>query len=58
MIQQVTFLGLGVMGYPMARHLHNAGFETHVFNRTMQKSQDWVNSQNIISSRLHEQVDL
>ena len=56
MIQQVTFLGLGVMGYPMARHLHNAGFETHVFNRTMQKSQDWVNSQNIISSRLHEQV--
>ncbi len=56
MTQQVTFLGLGVMGYPMARHLHNAGFETHVFNRTMQKSQDWVNSQNIISSRLHEQV--
>lgn len=56
MTQQVTFLGLGVMGYPMARHLHNAGFETHVFNRTMQKSQDWVNSQNIISSRLHVHV--
>ncbi len=30
----VTFLGLGVMGYPMAGHLHRAGHRVRVYNRT------------------------
>ncbi|CAM3779286.1 2-(hydroxymethyl)glutarate dehydrogenase [Vibrio aerogenes CECT 7868] len=37
----VAFIGLGVMGYPMARHLSEAGYQTKVFNRTRQKSAAW-----------------
>ncbi len=36
--QQVAFLGLGVMGYPMAGHLHLAGHQVCVYNRTATKS--------------------
>ena len=36
---KVSFLGLGVMGFPMARHLHEAGHEVRVFNRTAAKAQ-------------------
>lgn len=39
---RVSFLGLGVMGYPMAGHLKRAGFDVTVFNRTRQKSEAWV----------------
>ena len=39
---RVTFLGLGVMGFPMAGHLSRAGHEVTVFNRTAAKSQAWV----------------
>ena len=39
---KVSFLGLGVMGYPMAGHLANAGFEVTVFNRTASKAEQWV----------------
>lgn len=35
---RVAFLGLGVMGYPMAGHLHAAGHQVTVFNRTAAKS--------------------
>ncbi|MGR3291588.1 MAG: NAD(P)-dependent oxidoreductase [Paracoccaceae bacterium] len=38
----VTFLGLGVMGYPMARHLQAAGHSVTVYNRTASKSANWV----------------
>ena len=38
----VAFLGLGVMGYPMAAHLKEAGHEVTVFNRTAAKAQAWV----------------
>ncbi|MEX0603177.1 MAG: NAD(P)-dependent oxidoreductase [Marinobacter sp.] len=38
----VTFLGLGVMGFPMAGHLASAGFDVRVFNRTAAKSQQWT----------------
>jgi 3-hydroxyisobutyrate dehydrogenase-like beta-hydroxyacid dehydrogenase len=34
---RVTFIGLGNMGQPLARHLLNAGFELSVFNRTVRK---------------------
>jgi 3-hydroxyisobutyrate dehydrogenase-like beta-hydroxyacid dehydrogenase len=40
--QRVAFLGLGVMGSPMAGHLVRAGHEVTVFNRTAAKAQSWV----------------
>lgn len=39
---RVAFLGLGVMGGPMAAHLHRAGHEVCVYNRTAAKAQAWV----------------
>ncbi|OEF28183.1 NAD(P)-dependent oxidoreductase [Vibrio rumoiensis] len=38
----VAFIGLGVMGYPIAGHLSKAGFNTTVYNRTESKSIKWV----------------
>ena len=37
-----AFLGLGVMGHPMAGHLARAGHEVTVYNRTAAKAQAWV----------------
>jgi len=39
---KVAFLGLGVMGFPMAGHLKKAGHEVAVYNRTAAKSAKWV----------------
>ena len=39
---KVAFLGLGVMGSPMARHLLKAGHRVTVYNRTASKAEDWV----------------
>ncbi len=40
---KVAFLGLGVMGYPMAGHLKNkGGHEVTVYNRTAAKAEQWV----------------
>lgn len=39
---KVTFLGLGVMGFPMAGHLAGAGHHVTVFNRSVAKAQAWV----------------
>ncbi|WP_069383451.1 NAD(P)-dependent oxidoreductase [Halomonas caseinilytica] len=41
-IQRIAFIGLGVMGYPMAGHLARAGLEVHVYNRTTAKADAWV----------------
>ncbi|HET9822920.1 MAG TPA: NAD(P)-dependent oxidoreductase [Burkholderiaceae bacterium] len=38
----VAFLGLGVMGYPMAGHLARAGHRVTVYNRTATKAQAWA----------------
>lgn len=38
----VAFIGLGVMGYPMAGHLARAGHEVTVYNRTADKARQWV----------------
>ena len=38
----VAFLGLGVMGYPMAGHLQSAGHSVTVYNRTSAKAETWV----------------
>jgi len=39
---KTAFIGLGVMGYPMAGHLHAAGHEVTVYNRTTAKAEAWV----------------
>ncbi|MGR3499851.1 MAG: NAD(P)-dependent oxidoreductase [Limimaricola soesokkakensis] len=39
---KLTFLGLGVMGYPMAGHLAKAGHEVTVYNRTTAKAEAWA----------------
>lgn len=41
-MSRVAFIGLGVMGYPMAGHLARAGHEVTVFNRTRAKAKAWV----------------
>lgn len=37
-----AFIGLGVMGYPMAGHLQKAGHDVTVYNRTAAKAEKWV----------------
>lgn len=41
MSKKVAFIGLGVMGYPMAGHLAGAGHDVAVFNRTKAKAEAW-----------------
>jgi 3-hydroxyisobutyrate dehydrogenase-like beta-hydroxyacid dehydrogenase len=41
-VTRVAFLGLGVMGAPMARHLAVAGHDVCVFNRSVGKAENWV----------------
>ncbi|MBF0352699.1 MAG: NAD(P)-dependent oxidoreductase [SAR324 cluster bacterium] len=42
MSQHVAFIGLGVMGYPMAGRLQNTGYSVTVYNRTREKAVKWV----------------
>lgn len=42
MSEKVAFIGLGVMGYPMAGWLAKAGHQVTVFNRTRSKADAWV----------------
>ncbi|WP_232467095.1 NAD(P)-binding domain-containing protein, partial [Alcaligenes faecalis] len=39
--QKVAFIGLGVMGYPMAGHLAQAGHQVTVYNRNQTKAEQW-----------------
>ena len=39
---RIAFIGLGVMGAPMARHLGAAGHNVVVYNRTVERARDWV----------------
>ena len=41
-VSNIAFIGLGVMGTPMARHLAAAGHQVSVFNRTPEKALAWV----------------
>ena len=43
---KVAFLGLGVMGYPMAGHLAKAGHDVTVYNRTTAKADKWATEYN------------
>ena len=49
--QKVAFLGLGVMGGPMAGHLAKAGHAVTVYNRTHSKANDWVNKHSALKVR-------
>ncbi|GAB4121959.1 MAG: NAD(P)-dependent oxidoreductase [Rhodothalassiaceae bacterium] len=40
--RKLSFLGLGVMGYPMAGHLARAGHSVTVYNRTASKARKWL----------------
>ena len=40
--KRVAFIGLGVMGFPMARHLSTASHDVVVYNRTTAKAEEWV----------------
>jgi len=42
MSMKVSFVGLGIMGYPMAGHLANAGHTVSVYNRTTAKAEQWA----------------
>jgi len=42
MICNVAFIGLGVMGYPMAGYISKAGHNVTVFNRTKSKAEKWI----------------
>lgn len=41
MTTKIAFIGLGVMGFPMAGHLAKAGHKVVVYNRTQSKAQEW-----------------
>jgi 3-hydroxyisobutyrate dehydrogenase len=41
-VAKIAFLGLGVMGYPMAGHLQSAGHDVTVYNRSGAKAKKWV----------------
>lgn len=42
LMSNIAFIGLGVMGYPMAGHLHRAGHQVTVYNRTARRAEAWV----------------
>ena len=44
MALNLAFIGLGVMGFPMAGHLAKAGYSVTVFNRTTEKAKQWASS--------------
>ena len=46
MQKTLGFIGLGIMGFPMAGHLATKGYKVSVFNRTLKKSQEWIKKYN------------
>ena len=41
-MKKITFIGLGVMGFPMAGHLSKEGYNVIVYNRSEEKSKLWI----------------
>ena len=41
-MKKITFIGLGVMGFPMAGHLSKEGYNVTVYNRSEEKSKLWI----------------
>jgi 3-hydroxyisobutyrate dehydrogenase len=54
--RHVAFLGLGVMGHPMATHLARAGHQVTVYNRTTSKSIAWCVEQTGAGSQKHAET--
>ncbi len=50
---RITFIGLGVMGYPMARHLADAGHTVTVYNRSAQRAQNWLAEMANTTTQIH-----
>ncbi|WP_420891156.1 NAD(P)-dependent oxidoreductase [Minwuia thermotolerans] len=42
MVKRAAFIGLGVMGFPMAGYLQQKGYDTCVYNRTAAKAEEWT----------------
>ncbi len=53
-VQPVAFLGLGVMGYPMAGHLARAGHAVTVYNRSPEKARRWAEAHRELGGRVAE----
>jgi len=45
-MKKITFVGLGVIGFPVAGHLANKGYNVVVHNRTLAKSEQWLKNYN------------
>jgi len=45
-MKKITFIGLGVMGFPMAGHLAKQGYKVSVYNRSKEKSKLWTEKYN------------
>ena len=41
-MKKISFIGLGVMGFPMAGHLAKEGYNVTVYNRSEEKSKLWI----------------
>ena len=54
--RRVAFLGLGVMGYPMAGHLSQAGHQVTVYNRTTSKSIAWCDQFTSTTAQKHAET--
>ena len=55
----LAFVGLGVMGYPMAGHLAKSGYKVKVFNRTASVAQKWIDELGPASDcSMHESPEL
>lgn len=52
----VAFLGLGVMGYPMAGYLSDAGYSIVVYNRTVSKAEQWLQEYEGVLARTPEEA--
>ena len=48
----VAFIGLGVMGYPMAGYISKAGHNVTVFNRTGSKADKWISEHKVAKQTL------
>ena len=56
-MKKITFIGLGVMGFPMAGHLSKEGFKVSVYNRSEEKSKLWIkNYVGTVSTSIKEAV--
>jgi 3-hydroxyisobutyrate dehydrogenase and related beta-hydroxyacid dehydrogenases len=54
---KVAFIGLGVMGYPMAGYISKAGHNVTVFNRTTSKADKWLKNIKVLKLT-HQQKHL